>query len=330
MYLHTLFMAFCAGFLFITPAEVYAQRAVVVRPAWVMQGITAPLPVRWRPLPPVRAWKEPVRPVAQRAVFPVHAVANQTVWNIPLQARLERSLVTPQHVNLPAALPGRAFPGKKEIDAVIFDLDGTLLDSLGAWEHSGSNFVRSQGFEPPADLDDKLVAMSLTDGANFIKKQYHLSYSPEEILYLTLLPIKNHYYTDIDPMPGIPETLARLHAQGVKMAVATASDRELAERALARLGLEKYFDFIITCDEVGAGKSSPKIYEEALRRLGTQKARTLVAEDALHALQTAHNAGFPTAGIEEAHSSAVRAEKLRASTYYVFSYQGKNVFLPLP
>ena len=218
------------------------------------------------------------------------------------------------------------FPGRAHIDAVIFDLDGTLLDSLGAWEHSGSNFVRSQGFEPPDTLDDELVALSLMDGAKLIKTRYQLPQSPEEILALTLRPIRQHYYEDILPMPGVAQTLARLKAQGVKMAVATASDRELAERALRRLGLLDYFEFIITCDEVGVGKSSPKVYEEALHRLGTAKARTLVAEDALHALQTAHQAGLPTAAIEEAHSAAEKPAKEKAATYYVLSYQGKNVY----
>jgi len=230
-------------------------------------------------------------------------------------------------VRVPPAFWERStFPGKADIDGVIFDLDGTLLDSLGAWEHSGSNFVRTQGFEPPAGLDDELVAMSLMDGANLIKTRYRLPQSPEEILALTLRPIEAHYAHDILPLPGVPELLARLKAQGVKMAVATASDRALAEVSLRRLGLRDYFEFIITCDEVGVGKSSPKVYEEALRRLGTAKARTLVAEDALHALQTAHAAGFPTAAIEEAHSAAQQVAKKQAATYYVLSYEGKQVF----
>ena len=230
-------------------------------------------------------------------------------------------------VRMPPAFWSRStFPGKAEIDAVIFDLDGTLLDSLSAWEHSGSNFVRSQGLEPANTLDAALVKMSLMDGANLIKNRYQLPQSPEEILALTLRPIEAHYENDILPMPGVPALLVRLKAQGIKMAVATASDRKLAEVSLKRLGLRDYFEFIITCDEVGVGKSSPAVYEEALRRLGTTKARTLVAEDALHALQTAHAAGFPTAAIEEAHSSAQQAAKKQAATYYVRSYEGRNVF----
>lgn len=323
VYLYEVFVAFLAGLFLIFPTGVYAQRSI--RPAWVTKVVTPKMPARWNWQNPVRSWKYITRPVETTVYFPLAVVPNQAVWNIPLQAVLERRLVTEQ-LPFPKIPVGRSFPGKKEVDAVIFDLDGTLLDSLSAWEHSGSNFVRSLGVEPPEYLDDKLVTMSLMDGANLIKQMYHLSYTPEEILERTLLPIKKHYYTDIVPMPGIPETLARLHAQGVKMAVATASDRELAEKALVRLRLLSYFDFIITCDEVGIGKSSPAVYEEALKRLGTAKSRTLVAEDALHALQTAHEAGFPTAAIEEAHSIAQRAQKAQVATYYVWSFQGDNVF----
>lgn len=323
IHLYEVFMAFLAGLFLICPAGVYAQRAI--RPAWVTKAVTPKMPSRWVWQNPVRSWKYITRPVESTAYFPFASVPNQAVWDIPLQLVLERQLAAKQRFPV-KLLAGRNFPDKKEIDAVIFDLDGTLLDSLSAWEHSGSNFVRSQGFEPPENLDDQLVAMSLMDGANLIKQMYHLSYTPEEILEKTLLPIKNHYYTDIVPMPGIPETLARLHAQGIKMAVATASDRELAEKSLARLGLLSYFDFIITCDEVGVGKSSPVVYEKALERLGTDKSRTLVAEDALHALQTAHKAGFPTAAIEEAHSVAQRAEKAQVATYYVWTFRDGQIF----
>lgn len=276
-------------------------------------------------MPPLRAWQYPTRPRAMEVIFPTSSVANRAVWNIPLVSVVQRAqahAVPGWRANLLSTEKLRPFPGKKEVDAVIFDLDGTLLDSLWAWEHSGSNFVRSQGFEPPAELDEQLVQMSLLDGAQLIKETYHLPYTLEEIVEMTLQPIKNHYYQDIQPMPGIPEVLARLKAQGVRMAVATASYKEFAQVALMRLGLADYFDFIITCDEVGIGKTSPKVYEVAAERLGASKQRTLVAEDALHALQTAHQAGFKTVAIEEEHSAHQQAEKQAVADYYVFSYQG--------
>ncbi len=217
------------------------------------------------------------------------------------------------------------FPGKDQVNGVIFDVDGTLLDSLWAWEHSGSNFVRSLGIEPAEDLDEQLVPLSLMDGARLIKERYQLTQTPEEILAQTLVPIVQRYAYEIAPMPGIPQLLARLQAQGVKMSVATAGDKAMAVSALKRLGLLDYFETIVTCDEVGIGKTSPAVYEEALRRMGTNKTRTLVVEDAPHALQTAHAAGFLTAAVEEEHSAAQRADKMAVADFYIFSYEGNNV-----
>lgn len=321
--LYSAFTAFVTGLWVICPGFVYAQKPPL-RPAWVTKAAEPTLPSAWARKNPVRMWKYITRPTELRVQFPYMAVPNQAVWNIPrVNEVLERKLAWTQFPLAPITI---YFPGKKEIDAVIFDLDGTLLDSLSAWEHSGSNFVRSRGLKPEPELDEELVSMSLLDGARLIKARYQLPDTPEEILTETLRPINEHYYKDIQPMLGVPELLARLRAQGVKMAVATAGDRTLAEAALKRLGLLNFFEFIITCDEVGVGKSSPAIYEAALTRLGTAKARTLVAEDALHALQTAYAAGFPTAAIDEVHSKHQRLEKAKAATYYVVSFQGKNVF----
>ena len=125
---------------------------------------------------------------------------------------------------------------------------------------------------------------------------------------------------DVPAKPGVPEMLRRLKAQGIKLCVATASDRELAEAALRRLGLLDLFDFILTCDEAGAGKRSPAVYEAALQKLGTSKTRTLVVEDALYALQTAHRAGFPTAAVADAHSAADQALLRQTADYYLFSF----------
>ncbi len=226
---------------------------------------------------------------------------------------LSLNTVSAAHVpTAPAPLKFRSvLPGKEHLDAVIFDLDGTLLDSLSAWENSGVNFLRSQGIEPPEGLQEELVKMSLLDGARLIKERFSLPQEPEEILRLTLEPIRRRYFEDIPAKPGVPETLRRLKAQGIKLCVATASDGELTRAALERLELLDLFDFVITCDEVGAGKRTPVIYEEALRRLGTQKSRTLVAEDALYALETARAAGFPTAGIADPHTLPDDAVKIR-------------------
>ena len=212
-------------------------------------------------------------------------------------------------------------PGKKEVDAVIFDMDGTLLNTLWAWKNSTSNFLRSRGIEPPENIDAEMAALSLLEGAREIKKRYGFKESPEELLEEVLATVRKFYEEDAMPKPGVPGVLQALKKQGIKICVATASDREFAEAAFKRTGLMEYIDFIITCDEVGVGKQNPLIYETALKKLGTDRKRTLVVEDALHALQTAKKAGFPTAGVYEVNFSADQSALQSDATYYVPSFQ---------
>ena len=212
-------------------------------------------------------------------------------------------------------------PGKKEVDAVIFDMDGTLLNTLGAWKNSTSNFLRSRGIEPPENIDAEMAALSLLEGARVLKERYGFKESPEELLEEVLATVRKFYEEDAMPKPGVPGVLQALKKQGIKICVATASDREFAEAAFKRTGLMEYIDFIITCDEVGVGKQNPLIYETALKKLGTDRKRTLVVEDALHALQTAKKAGFPTAGVYEVNFAADQSALQSDATYYVPSFQ---------
>ena len=292
-------------------------------------GVVAPKPVL-PPLLPMANMAEivpPLRPGVKVAdpvcpvITPVKVSSNFAHISASVQAAALASKTMPSSVE-----GGQFFPGKQDIDAVIFDMDGTLLDSLPAWEHSASNFVRSQGIEPEPSLDDEMSKLSLTDGARILKERYGFDLSEEEILRLTLAPIRQHYLTDIQAKPGVPLLLKRLKAQGIKVCVATASDKELSEKVFKRLGLTPYIDFIITCDEVGAGKHSPAVYDVARERLGTTKARTLVVEDALYALQTAKAAGYLTAGVAEPFHPAPHARAIRnAGNYFIYTFSGPGV-----
>jgi len=211
------------------------------------------------------------------------------------------------------------FPDRSRIDAVIFDMDGTLLDSLGAWEHASANYLRTRGIEMPAEMEKRLENMSLGEGAEYIKNAFNLPESPEDLLAAVVAPVRERYMTSIPAKPGVEQVLKYLKAQGIKIAVATAADTELARGAFSRTGLLPYFDFMIDCNEVGIGKRSPAIYEETLKRLGTTKARTLVVEDALYALQTAKKAGFLTAGIADSHYDAAYETRVRNTGDYFFT-----------
>ncbi len=217
--------------------------------------------------------------------------------------------------------PRGRFPDRTQIDAVIFDMDGTLLDSLSAWEHASARYLQTRGVEVTAKMEEYIQQTSLLEGANYLKRELNLSESPEELLAGTLEIVRQRYLTDVTPKAGALQLLRTLQAQGVKISVATASDKELAQRVFEKWGMDAYIDFIITCDEVGAGKLSPVVYETALERLGTERRRTLVVEDALYALQTAKKAGFLTAGIAEPYQAADQEQVQQTGDFFFISFE---------
>ncbi len=220
------------------------------------------------------------------------------------------------------AAASASFPDRTRIDAVIFDMDGTLLDSLSVWEHASANYLRTRGIELPAEMEARLEKMSLMEGALYLKEAFQLPDTAQELLAATLVPIRQRYATTVPPKAGAEEVLKYLQAQGIKMGVATAANKDLAIQAFKRLGWLSYFEFIIDCNDAGIGKRSPAIYEDALRRLGTERKRTLVVEDALYALQTAKKAGFLTAGIADAYyDEAYEAQVKQTGDYFFTSFK---------
>lgn len=206
------------------------------------------------------------------------------------------------------------------LQGAIFDMDGTLLDSMQAWGSLGSNFLRRQGKEPTEDLDQTLWTMSLGEGAAYCAERYGLSMEPEEVLRLMRVEIEDFYRFRVAPKPGVERMLALLKMEGVWMYVATATDHPLADIAMDHAGLMKYFRGMITCGDAGRRKDDPKVYEMALRRLRCRKEDTVVFEDALFALRTARAAGFRTAAVydpSEPDQDAMKAE----ADYYIRSFE---------
>lgn len=202
------------------------------------------------------------------------------------------------------------------IRGAIFDVDGTLLDSMFIWDTIGETYLRSIGYEPREKLNEVFKNMSLFQAARYYRTEYGVTLSIDEIMNGVNAMLERYYRFEVSLRPGVAELLAQLQASGVKLCIATATDRYLVEAALERCGVLSCFGAIFTCNEVGHGKDEPDIFEEALRFLGTEKVVTVVFDDALYAVRTAKEAGFPVAVIYDSHEK--NQEGLRAlADFYI-------------
>ena len=205
------------------------------------------------------------------------------------------------------------------IKGAIFDLDGTLLDSMFIWDTIGEEYLRSLGKEPHEDLKETFMTLTLEEAAEYYREHYGVTLSVKEIVDGVNAMVEQTYRTKVTLKPGIAEYLAWLKENGVRMCVATVTDRYLVEETLERLGVRHYFSEIFTCAEVGFGKDKPVIYQKALEHLETEKRDTYVFEDMLFALNTAKTDGFPTVGIYDRHE-AHQDELKELSDYYVLDF----------
>jgi HAD superfamily hydrolase (TIGR01509 family) len=206
------------------------------------------------------------------------------------------------------------------LEGAIFDLDGTLLDSMWAWETVGSDLVRQLGAVPEPGLDEKVKTMSLPQAAEYCRRQYGLPQSAAELVELADARVDRFYREEVQPKPGAEKFLSLLKMEGVWMYVATATDRAQAEAALRRCGLLDFFRGILTCTEVGCGKDSPVIFQRCLTRLRCRKEECVVFEDSLHAIRTAKGAGFRVAAVYDPSSEADQPAIRALADYTIRSY----------
>lgn len=193
----------------------------------------------------------------------------------------------------------------------VFDMDGTLIDSMPAWNRLGADFLRDQGIEPPPDLHDRTAALTMRECGEFARR-LGVPGTAEEIARALTARMETQYRETIPARDGVREYLLRCREAGARLCVATATDRALAGQCLTRLGLLEFFEFVVSCEDIGKTKTSPEIYLLAAERLGAPPAQTFVFEDVLYPAQTAKRAGFPVVGVRDPASGEANIRALRA------------------
>ena len=196
---------------------------------------------------------------------------------------------------------------KEEILAqpyAIFDVDGTLLDSMPFWHNMGRDYLKLHGREAQPDIREVLEPLSMEESGIFLKRQYGLPETAAQITAGLNEWMAGHYRTDIPARPGVCDYLTLLAGRGTRMAVATATALPLVEAALVRTGLRPFFTSLVSCDEVGVGKKKPDVFTLAMKRLGAWPDRkTVIYEDAWFAIRTAKKLGCRVVGVYDADCS---------------------------
>lgn len=182
-------------------------------------------------------------------------------------------------------------------NCAIFDMDGTLLDSMPMWHFASNKYLLSQGKTPEENLWDKVKWLNMNETVDYLKKTYSLEKDANTIQEEINSQIIEEYEHNLQPKEGAEELLRTLNQKNVRCVLATATDRRCTVACMKRLGLEKYFSAIITCLDLNTSKSKPLIFEKACELGKSDVQHSVVFEDALHALRTAHNAGFKTVAV---------------------------------
>ncbi|NLX77173.1 MAG: HAD family hydrolase [Clostridiaceae bacterium] len=207
----------------------------------------------------------------------------------------------------------------------IFDLDGTLLDSMPFWKNIGAEYLVSKGHNPPENITEILKEMSLDQSAAYFRKEFAIQETEDEIVKGILSLVEDHYRYRIPLKNPVIPLLDRLHESNIRMCIATATGYSLAKAAVERLGIDKYFEFIFTCTEAGVGKDSPEFFLKALSILNTPKHETLVFEDALHAIKSAKAAGLRVAAVYDDSSDEDWEEIKTISDICLYSFEDWDI-----
>ena len=203
-----------------------------------------------------------------------------------------------------------------KIKGAIFDMDGTLVDSLFFWPHFwrqlGKTYMNIENFTPDDEVDKNIRTMVYVDAMKYIKSHYRIDADDESFMRFATSGLADFYTQQAKLKDGAAALLEHLKQQNIRMCLASATDIGYVRLALTHFDLMKYFDCVLSCADLGVGKDRPDIYLLASDRLGIAPAELCVFEDSFVALETAKQAGFQTVGVFDKY--AFSQDRLKAAS----------------
>lgn len=209
----------------------------------------------------------------------------------------------------------------RQIKGAVFDLDGTLIDSMGIWSQVDAEFLSKRSIAVPEDIfGDIETGNNFFEVANHFKKKFSLPDSVEEIVAEWTNMVAHHYATSVKLKPGVEELLELLKKNGIKIGIGTSNTQFLLEKVLKANRVLHFFDTIVTgCQDV-KGKPFPDIFIKVAEELGVKPEECFVCEDVLAGVQAGKNAGMFVIAIEDKHSIKEKDNILQLTDYYADNY----------
>lgn len=209
----------------------------------------------------------------------------------------------------------------QDIDAVIFDMDGSLVDSMWIWKSIDAEYLGRYGIPLPETLQSEIEGMSFSETAAYFKEHFLIPDSLEEIQADWNRMAWDKYMYEVPLKQGIPEFLKGCKENGIKLGIATSNSRELVEALAGVHNLREYFTSIVTGCDVDRGKPFPDIYLKVAKQLEVSPDRCLVFEDIIPGILAGRNAGMHVCAVEDAYSIDSRDKKRQLADYYIEDYR---------
>ncbi len=206
------------------------------------------------------------------------------------------------------------------IKGAIFDLDGTLVDSLWVWASIDDDYLGKYGFSVPDNFNEEINHLSFTQTAHYIKEKFNIPDSIDKMLNDWQTMALNHYSHNVKLKSGALDFLKLLKSKSIKISLATSNSVELLTPCLKNNGIFEYFDAITTTDEVKRSKEAPDVYLLAAEKIGIPPSECLVFEDILPAAMGAKSAGMKVCIVKDKYCITPKEELLKYADKYIDSY----------